>query len=607
MKKLNKLLAIVLAIAMIMSLAVSAGAAGSGTCSIKVTNATNGETYYAYKIFDAVVSTSGNYSYTINNSTSSDANPFYSAIKSATEASGTLASFLTLTTSATDSTVDVVTFTAYDATTMSGTYVDENAYNAAFTSALAAVIKGVLDSASPAISADGTGTASTESGSTYATISGLTAGYYYVNTTVGTVISLGTTSGENAEIEDKNTEPTTTKTVADTADGTYGEESDAGVGDTVYFKTKIDNIYGSSSVTLHDLMDEGLTFGSITSVKLYKSSDDADPATLTSGNSGQGYTLTTTDVYYYAGLGSSLTYADNTYYTYTAGGTPEYSVVSGGSLSSDTEYYVKGTFDMTFDYSGVSGVTSTAYIVVEYTATVNDKAVIYSSSGDPDSNDNETYVSFGNQARSAKDGTQTYVYSVNIFKYSGESVISTAALSGASFYLYKDVSGTTYYAVLTQDSSDTTKYTLGGTVSGDTVYWTINSSDATVFTTGSTGLIQIEGLDAGTYYLHETAAPTGYNPLTSDIMFYIAGKDASTSSQTQGVVYESSLSTTVATQTVTINATDYPSIPIKNSTGSEMPVTGGIGTTIFYIVGGVLVVGAIVLLITKKRIGKDGE
>ena len=104
------------------------------------------------------------------------------------------------------------------------------------------------------------------------------------------------------------------------------------------------------------------------------------------------------------------------------------------------------------------------------------------------------------------------------------------------------------------------------------VTWPAN----TVLTTGENGKIEIDGLDADTYYLREVEAPAGYNKLAEDKKVTITGA-------TDETTY-----TTVVTK-------------INNQSGTELPSTGGIGTTIFYIVGGVLVVGAVVLLVTKKR------
>jgi LPXTG-motif cell wall-anchored protein len=111
-------------------------------------------------------------------------------------------------------------------------------------------------------------------------------------------------------------------------------------------------------------------------------------------------------------------------------------------------------------------------------------------------------------------------------------------------------------------------------------------------------------LDAGTYFLQETKAPTGYNPLTEDIEVKItaAYNDDGKLNTGEG----SGITVTAVTDASDSNTTIGYQITSKvgNSSGSELPETGGIGTTIFYVVGGIMMVVAIVLLVTKKKMSK---
>ena len=104
----------------------------------------------------------------------------------------------------------------------------------------------------------------------------------------------------------------------------------------------------------------------------------------------------------------------------------------------------------------------------------------------------------------------------------------------------------------------------------------------TELTTDANGKIEIKGLDADTYYLRETQAPAGYNKLANDVEVKIEPTES-----TDG-------------KTLTLAAVTSK---INNNAGTELPSTGGIGTTIFYVLGSVLVIGAAVLLVTKKRMG----
>ncbi len=140
-------------------------------------------------------------------------------------------------------------------------------------------------------------------------------------------------------------------------------------------------------------------------------------------------------------------------------------------------------------------------------------------------------------------------------------------MENAKFILYKKVATeeggeVTWYAKITNDM-------LTG--------WTTNKDVATTLTSDADGMIYIAGLDADTYYLEETDAPAGYNKL-SDVIEVVIDEDG------------------------TVNGNeDTNTIKVLNSSGSILPSTGGIGTTIFYVVGIILMLGAAVLLITKKR------
>ena len=123
------------------------------------------------------------------------------------------------------------------------------------------------------------------------------------------------------------------------------------------------------------------------------------------------------------------------------------------------------------------------------------------------------------------------------------------------------------------------KYTAATESAAAKVEWVEKQTDATEVTTDTNGAAAFNGLKDGTYYLVETAAPAGYNLLANEVKVTINGAEAT----------EVDLSSLTATAKV------------ENSTGTTIPETGGIGTTIFYVAGGLLVLGAVILLITKKR------
>ena len=143
------------------------------------------------------------------------------------------------------------------------------------------------------------------------------------------------------------------------------------------------------------------------------------------------------------------------------------------------------------------------------------------------------------------------------------------ALAGATFTLSKNADGSDPIALVSEGNN---VYRVAKTGETGTV---------TEITTDTTGKFTIKGLDADTYYLTETKAPDGYNKLAGPVTIVIGEN---------GVVN----GTTEAPQGV-------DEVKVLNQTGAELPSTGGMGTTIFYVVGAVLMIGAGVLLVTRRR------
>ena len=229
------------------------------------------------------------------------------------------------------------------------------------------------------------------------------------------------------------------------------------------------------------------------------------------------------------------------------------------------------TFDITFTQDYLNTITAATKLYVKYSATLNENANVGN-----DGNPNESKLSYGEiNQETGKPGsttppseTKTYTWDVDVFKYTmnGET---EKALAGATFTLSKNADGSNPIALVSE---------------GNNVYRVAKTNETatvTEITTDATGKFTIKGLDADTYYLTETAAPAGYNKLAAPVTIVIGEN---------GVVN----GTTEAPQGV-------DEVKVLNQSGTELPSTGGIGTTIFYIVGGVLVVGAVVLLVTKKR------
>ncbi len=244
-------------------------------------------------------------------------------------------------------------------------------------------------------------------------------------------------------------------------------------------------------------------------------------------------------------------------------------------LTANTDYTLVAnpTDGDSFDVEFIDGkLKPNDVVVVTYSATVAADATIAGAG-----NKNTAQLEY-NGKHSTKEETTTYVWKLNVHKYALDSKNKEVALSGAKFVLYRMDGDTKEYAKLTN-----------GRING----WVTNMGDAAILETSGEGNILIEGLNVGTYYLEETEAPVGYNKLTKPIEVKItATSDATGVSET--VEYKNSSETSYT------QATDA-TVKVLNKAGTQLPSTGGIGTTLFYVIGGGLMAVAAVLLVTKKR------
>ena len=244
-------------------------------------------------------------------------------------------------------------------------------------------------------------------------------------------------------------------------------------------------------------------------------------------------------------------------------------------LTANTDYTLVAnpTDGDSFDVEFINGkLKPNDVVVVTYSATVAANATIAGAG-----NKNTAQLVY-NEKHSTKEETTTYVWKLNVHKYALDSKNKEVALSGAKFVLYRMDGDTKEYAKL-----------AGGKIDS----WVTDKNSATTLETDGAGDILIEGLNVGTYYLKETEAPAGYNKLAEPIEVKItATSDATGVSET--VEYKNSSETSYTP------ATDA-TVKVLNKAGTQLPSTGGIGTTLFYVIGGGLMAVAAVLLVTKKR------
>ena len=347
------------------------------------------------------------------------------------------------------------------------------------------------------------------------TFTNLTLGYYLVDTSLGSLCSLNTTA-PSVTIKEKNSDTTIEKKIVINNDEKVDSNS-AGIGDTVNFSITITVKDGApKNYVLHDKLS-GLTF---------------NPSSLEVK-------------------------------------------VGTKKLTADTDYTLETnpTDGDSFDVNFTNGKLQTNdVVVVTYSATVAADATIAGAG-----NKNTAKLVY-NGKHSTEEETTTYVWKLNVHKYTLNSTNDEVALSGAKFVLYRMDGDTKKYAKLTNNKIDG---------------WETDKGDATTLETSGEGDILIEGLNVGTYYLEETEAPAGYNKLTEPIEVKItATPDATGVSET--VEYKNKNDSTYTPATNAI-------VKVLNEAGTQLPSTGGIGTTLFYVIGGVLMAVAAVLLVTKKR------
>lgn len=236
--------------------------------------------------------------------------------------------------------------------------------------------------------------------------------------------------------------------------------------------------------------------------------------------------------------------------------------------SVDSTFTETNGFKLKFDILG--GVAGKAFakddtILITYTATVNDAAINKVEV-------NKARLEYTNNPSGTDEFTpyeETYNYStdIKVVKVDGED---ETPLLGATFVL-KNANKKYYKATMT--NGKLTK-----------VEWVDKIEDATSYTTGEDGIVTFSGIEDGTYYLEETAAPEGYNMLTEDVKVTVSNDEEN------------------VTSTTTIKTT---SETVENFSGTVLPSTGGVGTKLFIIIGSIVALGAALIFVTNKRIARE--
>lgn len=408
-----------------------------------------------------------------------------------------------------------------------------------------------------------------------ASLTNVPAGYYLIKDVDGVFANANDSYTkyivevvDNVAISPKSDKPTVEKKVKENVkynvDGGYGTQyndtADYSIGDEVPFRLigKVPNTaqYKTYKYTFHDTLSKSFNAPTEASVSVYVASDKAgsDKLPVTEG------------------FKTTVTTAENGTTTIT---------VSTEDLKKIK--YKKGAEETT--------VNEGQFILVEYTAVLNANAYIKDDGepvegGNKIGNINEVYLTYSNNPNQGGEGEEgktpedkviVFTYELNAEKIDGKT---KNKLAGVIFKLYKLENDAKVWANVTK-----------GKLSG----WTDTEADATALTSDAKGKFSVAGLDDGTYYLKEVQGLPGYNSIP-DIKVTISA-ETNNGHGGNGAVTELG----VITLKVDDSAIKGDTVTIENNKGSNLPSTGGMGTTIFYVVGSILVLGAAILLITKKR------
>ena len=396
-----------------------------------------------------------------------------------------------------------------------------------------------LRSALKTWAATATVTASATSDGSALKFNGLAYGYYVVTTTTqgGLAISVDSTMPD-VTIYDKNS--STPSGLTKTATGTATDKGFS-IGDTVTYTVsfKTSNYYGA-----------GTEAKEIVSYTI----EDTLPDFLSN------VTVTSISV-------------DNDSINDQTGGTPQFN---------NKKIVIKWYDEANNKFLYNNGAT----VTITYTAVVTDSAAI-----DGEGNTNKVTVTWttkdGNEPDPGKLETEEtiYTYAIALKKVSDKGVALPDAVFEFPFYV--------------KSTADTDgAYIYAGTATGEGL--------TNQITTPNDGVIVVKGVKSGSYNnIKEVTAPAGYNKLTDPVTVK-AEKTGRTTTHTIVYLDENGNITNKETDRKTEVKVDIEkiaasSVVVVNKAGTELPSTGGMGTTIFYILGSILVVAAVVLLVTKKR------
>lgn len=224
------------------------------------------------------------------------------------------------------------------------------------------------------------------------------------------------------------------------------------------------------------------------------------------------------------------------------------------------------TFEIVFGQTFCDDLQKDEKITVTYSATLNENAVIAG-----EGNKNETWLKYGenNNLETTHPTTDTKTFEMHVFKFYKDKKNSDneTGLADAKFTLSKNPNGIDPIKLINKGSNT---YRVAKKDETNTI---------TEVITPDNGRFTIQGLGAGTYYLTEIQQPAGYNKLSGPVTVVIDENEK-----------------------VRVGESEANPVKVENKSGTVLPSTGGAGTTMIYLIGGALVLGSGVVLVTKRRV-----
>ena len=368
--------------------------------------------------------------------------------------------------------------------------------------------------------------------------SDLVLGYYLVDSNVGALCGL-TTTNPDAAVNAKNGMPTVEKLVMEDSTNLYGNHNTADIGQVVYFHTNIYVQAGAQNYVLHDDLDKYFRDPALIKVELYVSGSTTPVEIPATETVGEGEDQKTVVNYIF------------------------------NSISAAPDTTDKSSFTVTFGKEFCDRLEANDKVVVYYSALLTRNATIAGENSNP----NKTWLTFGEPKadgtynKSNESVTYTYTYAIDVVKTDSQNKL----IDGAEFKIYDAEKDGNEVGVVLMNDGTYRRAREDEMAAGNNVSIIVKD-----------GKVRVIGLDNGIYYLEETVAPAGYNKLTARQKFTIA--NGNLDAQFTGDIFSTG-----------------SGVHVVNKTGSMLPETGGMGTTIFYVAGGLLVGGAVVALVSKKR------